>query len=832
MRVAHEVVRSKPSTFPRGLTLGKLLGKALLHQLRVAPNTNQQPPPAHDIKQIFAAKSSYTSPSRFLWSDKMESSVEIITTPTSDTPGTAILLSFNDKRYLIGNIHEGLTRATIQRGLRLAKVSDIFVTGRTEWRNIGGLLGIVISLAEVLASSAAAAAVTAEERATAGLRAGGTTVDRNKLRSQAFLEKIAEGRRGPALGGASTTPKLVIHGGPNLTHSLASARRFVFRRGMPIRVDEFLESERRQQPDGEWKPDWVDERIQVWTMGIVPAENGEADSLLGSESPLKRTYAEFAEEKPDVSTKTKMGSDLASADSSVYHQNVRASVVSHMFDSTWRPDNLEEVLLADVQMPAQIFTRDPVTQKLQPYDGPLPDGTNPPPPVNVLIRKPWPAALVTELPHTKPSKVVMSYIFRNHPQRGKFQNEVATKLNIPPPLRSVLAEGNSVQYFDGTTMTTVTPDMVLLPGRPGNGFAVVDLPSQEYVHNLVERPEWQASKVMSGVEMIIWILGPGVGQNEELRKFMNHHGQLRHIISSQDYCSNYIAFDSSASGAVRLNQIDPDRYIIPVHTNNSPPRPSPLNQKGTLNVDLIPAKRGLKLQLESSVSFNKDQFVPPLDTTKILHGASPHVKNLALAAKASISSESVQEEYRSQDLPSPDAEIVCLGTGSASPSKYRNVSSTLLRVPGSGSYLLDCGENTLGQLKRIYQPEQLRELLRDLKLIWISHLHADHHLGLISVIKAWYEEVHGGKAGHSQEPRTLVSEEETDLASRIPDKDSLVVVCSGLLAQFLREQSEVDDFGFHYLTWLCPRGGGEGDPRSVLYYRDRKVGFESVSNNM
>jgi hypothetical protein len=32
-----------------------------------------------------------------------------------------------------------------------------------------------------------------------------------------------------------------------------------------------------------------------------------------------------------------------------------------------------------------------------------------------------------------------------------------------------------------------------------------------------------------------------------------------------------------------------------------------------------------------------------------------------------------------------------------------------LKVPGYGYYLLDCGENTLGQLKRVFEPEELRE---------------------------------------------------------------------------------------------------------------------------
>lgn len=49
-----------------------------------------------------------------------------------------------------------------------------------------------------------------------------------------------------------------------------------------------------------------------------------------------------------------------------------------------------------------------------------------------------------------------------------------------------------------------------------------------------------------------------------------------------------------------------------------------------------------------------------------------------------------------------DLEIVLLGTGSSQPSKYRNVSSIHINLFSNGGLLLDCGEGTLGQLKRRY----------------------------------------------------------------------------------------------------------------------------------
>ncbi|XP_042012048.1 tRNAse Z TRZ4, mitochondrial-like [Salvia splendens] len=81
-----------------------------------------------------------------------------------------------------------------------------------------------------------------------------------------------------------------------------------------------------------------------------------------------------------------------------------------------------------------------------------------------------------------------------------------------------------------------------------------------------------------------------------------------------------------------------------------------------------------------------------------------------------------------------DMEIVLLGTGSSQPSKYRNVSSIFINLFSKGSILLDCGEGSLGQLKRRFGVQGADEAIKGFKCIWISHIHADHHTGLASIL--------------------------------------------------------------------------------------------------
>lgn len=79
-------------------------------------------------------------------------------------------------------------------------------------------------------------------------------------------------------------------------------------------------------------------------------------------------------------------------------------------------------------------------------------------------------------------------------------------------------------------------------------------------------------------------------------------------------------------------------------------------------------------------------------------------------------------------------ECVILGTGASSPSKYRNVTSLYCDFFAKGGLLLDCGEGTLGQLRRRYGYAGTEARLRSLRAIWISHIHADHHVGLPGVL--------------------------------------------------------------------------------------------------
>lgn len=710
---------------------------------------------------------------------------QVVTTPTADTPGTVIVLHFPDKRYFFGQVSEGTQRACTERGTRLSYLSDLFLTGRTEWANTGGLIGIILTLADATASSAAA--LEEENRRKAARREANRELGKGQKEKQPPV---------PHIGQAEVRTDITVHGATNLMHTMATARRFVFRKGMPVYMKEY-DSEsiaRRIFADAEdpfQKPTWSDSNIKVWALPIKPSSSRspKAASPPRAQSPRKRSLGEFQETEP-----------VTELDQRAQDQLMRQSIVSDMFNSTWKMDTLIETPLAEVKMPAAMFVRNPETKDLEPYKGPAPGDNQPLPDIKVLVRQPWPGATVDKLPPTSPSNEAVCYIVRNHDIRGKFDPAKAQALKVPKgPAYASLTRGESVQSQDGQT---VTPEMVLGPARLGKGVAIMDVPSAEYVEDVVNRPEWKSPTVMTELKAFIWILGPGVGDHPKLREFVASMSHCKHTVSSTDYCPNYLALSSAAESAIRLARLKGDSYSIPVHDNATLPQRGLVSVSDAPSVSLDnlpfePIKPGLVIDMEPEFKLNKDDVMKPLNTAETISRIPYSVEKRMAVIRSRVAKPAFQNKLADirKELPGRNAEIIALGTGSSAPSKYRNVSATLVHAPGYGYYLLDCGENTLGQLKRVFEPEKLREVLQNLRMIWVSHLHADHHLGTATVIKAWYREVYGPDVQPPSAP-------ENDLAKILEEK-RLFVVSDEMMIAWLEEYAAVEDYGFNKIVPLC-----------------------------
>lgn len=90
--------------------------------------------------------------SRTHFTKDMKISLDVLTTPAVDTAGTTVMLNLPNCRYVFGQIGEGTQRAWLENGVRLSRLSHFFLTGNVSWKNSGGLLGVILTMADVVTS--------------------------------------------------------------------------------------------------------------------------------------------------------------------------------------------------------------------------------------------------------------------------------------------------------------------------------------------------------------------------------------------------------------------------------------------------------------------------------------------------------------------------------------------------------------------------------------------------------------------------------------------------------------------------------------------------------
>lgn len=117
-----------------------------------------------------------------------------------------------------------------------------------------------------------------------------------------------------------------------------------------------------------------------------------------------------------------------------------------------------------------------------------------------------------------------------------------------------------------------------------------------------------------------------------------------------------------------------------------------------------------------------------------LRSAHKDILELAERQRAEALAEALPEPLRGLRR-EEGFELTFLGTGAAIPSKYRNVSAIFVDLFEGGTMLVDCGEGSLSQLIRRFGREGALERVARLKMIWISHFHADHHGGMYEVLR-------------------------------------------------------------------------------------------------
>ncbi|TPX31232.1 hypothetical protein SmJEL517_g05361 [Synchytrium microbalum] len=342
------------------------------------------------------------------------------------------------------------------------------------------------------------------------------------------------------------------------------------------------------------------------------------------------------------------------------------------------------------------------------------------------------------------------YVCTGPVQPGKFNPAAAQKLGIKPgpkfgmepaafvfflrrgrifmyPGLGLLTKGESVEANDGTL---IHPHQCVGPETPGAVFFILDCPSELYISSLINAPYLQQFKNVktSPVTCIIHILGDGVLENVQYREWIRSFGnQTQHIIMSEKHNPQTVIFRAVGRIQQQLNYID--KEIFPVQYTNDASIVD-LQKDLKLPKNSCLAKPLLTIQFAPTFKLDESACRGPLDIEPPAVTLQPHLAKVYRDRNALV--DSLPHENEDDAV-----QIIPLGTGSALPSKYRNVSSTFVQLP-TGNIFLDGGEGTYGQLFRAFG-QQTADVMRNLKIIFISHMHADHHLGVFMLIARWNE---------------------------------------------------------------------------------------------
>ncbi|KAJ3212665.1 Zinc phosphodiesterase ELAC protein 2 [Entophlyctis luteolus] len=472
----------------------------------------------------------------------------------------------------------------------------------------------------------------------------------------------------------------VIRGPQGMSHAFAAMRHFVYRPNLPVAVLEYRDDDASPEV-------YSDENLTVTPVLLAPT----------SDTPSARRSSH------DSAVLNSNGKRTVAADHNKSLEKEQL-ILSHMF----APANFESQSRKRTKKSSETLT-DKVSRST--------DGRA----ARLDVKRMDPCSKST---------TVVAYVCQGPRVLGKFNVAAAKELGVPSgPLYGKLSRGESITLPDGRV---IEPAQCVGAHKPGAVFFIVDCPSIEYIPAITSHSLLKADKYASSpVQCIVHLLDRSVLHHPTYKEWMNSFDKdCQHIVSCIEHCPQEIVLRSTAKIQHKLNMAASEVFPIPYYQET--PDESLVSVPNLPSLTAV-ARPLLTYQFEPKRLLESSSVAPAF----ALENSDPdgvksyknekHQKYLEQidAIRSTISFGDPNRAIDERDMI-----VVPLGTGAAIPAKYRNDSS----------FLFDAGENTLGQMYRHFGPDGLDNELRSLRCLFVSHLHADHHLGAISILKRIHEE--------------------------------------------------------------------------------------------
>lgn len=365
----------------------------------------------------------------------------------------------------------------------------------------------------------------------------------------------------------------------------------------------------------------------------------------------------------------------------------------------------------------------------------------------------------------------VAYTCRLRDIRGKFNPKRAMELGVKKgPNFGLLQKGVPVTTETGTV---VTSQQVMSPDTPGPVFVVIPCPTLDHVQSVVSTSALLPMElgVLSGKGgelertcVIIHLAPREVLDQVQYREWCDSFGpDVAHIPVHSSVSTPRTVFAAQAESLALLHStVDNSLFPLPTwafdhdHLESTEQlEATSCAQDGPRSLEKIGAAEGdqnafsgrkgtwinadcrLKYVLSPAVSIGPDtSSVRPRFIERKANQTLKPWRDKALVEAGEQQPAGIEMKtpsYMTGFTPGNTA-VRFFGTGSAIPGKHRNVSGLMLDMFGRGGVLLDCGEGTWGQMVRHFGLGRAKRVLCEMKVIFISHMHADHHLGLLTLL--------------------------------------------------------------------------------------------------
>ncbi|XP_061472516.1 zinc phosphodiesterase ELAC protein 2 isoform X2 [Rhineura floridana] len=322
--------------------------------------------------------------------------------------------------------------------------------------------------------------------------------------------------------------------------------------------------------------------------------------------------------------------------------------------------------------------------------------------------------------------LVVAFICKLHPKKGNFLVLKAKELGLPvgtaaiAPIIAAVKDGKNIT-FEGRE---ILAEEVCTPTDPGAVFIIVECPHEGFVDAICENStlqRYQEGKQENPVALVVHITPDPILRDSRYKQWLERFGaNTQHLILNEKCHS--VHHLRSHKIQTQLNLIHPE--IFPMLTNYQSKE-----EEATFNVPVTRGECLLKYQLRPKLEWQREAITACNSAEFVTEALElPHFQDCVQKCK-----EMLPVRPASSGNAGCYPEVVFLGTGSAVPMKLRNVSSTLINISSTQSLLLDCGEGTFGQLCRHYGDE-IDQILCNIAAVFVSHIHADHHTGLLNIL--------------------------------------------------------------------------------------------------